>query len=279
MVKRRLFLSCIIPTAFLFSSVPSHGARGSESPQERPSVKSILQNPEEDQDWTPLLFRKEHQPMPAVREMFEGIKQGGHENFERAIRTAYRLVEAYGHNEGHKISIVLNDFKTLHVPEVLGLKLSDISSIGLADHILVSGVTREDVRTSGAKTWKKTSLGYRLKWEPTPPDPDHELWTKRSVRDYVEIAKADTPALALLRSVTTYRVSVTLDGAHHDYRAAFLWMGAVAGPAIATFQCIDPVIDRMSLVLTEQVPPEGKEEGSLLDSRTEPSAGGEARGS
>lgn len=274
--SRRVVVCCCPALAMLLLTGPAHGFAARETLQESsstaPKVTSKLLDPNEDQDWTPLLFRKEHQPMPALRDVFEGIKRGGPENFEKAVRAAYRLVEAYGQNEGHKVTFQISDIKTLEVPEVLKLKLSDIASVGFPEQIMVHGVTREHVHDSGTKTSKTTRLGYGLKWQQAPPDPKHDFWTRCSFGEFVEIAKADTPALSRLRSVTTYRVAVTLDGIHREYRAAFLWMGGAAGPSIATFQGLDPVTQRMTLALTEQIPPEGTTEGALLDGSTETSA-------
>ena len=219
----------------------------------------------EDQEWTPLLFHQEHQPMPALRGVFEGIKQGGHENFERAIRAAYRLMEAYGHNEGKDIAFQLSDFKTLEATDVLDRKLSEVVSVGAPERITVAGVVRENSsqdKPNGPIPHKSTKVGYEMKWVPAVPDPNQALWT---VRRYVQIAKSDQTAPSRLHAVTTYRVSVKLAGAQRDYRAAFFWMNASTAPVIGTFYCLDPVVERVTLTLTEQVPPEGKEEGDPVD--------------
>jgi hypothetical protein len=273
----RLAFCCTILAAVYLAGRPAHGlfSASGEPPRDGPSVTLKMENPKQDQDWTPLLFRKEHLPMPALREIFDGIKSGKAESFERAIRASYHLMEAYGRNESHKISLEVTDFKTVSVPDALNLKFSDIISIDIPEHVSIQGITHEHtVRATvdGPVKRKTTSRGYQMRWEPTAPDPDHNLWTKRNVRQFIEIARSDLPAFALLRAVTTYRVSVTLDGKQHEYHAAFFWMGSAAGPTISTFQCIDKVVDNVTLALAEQVPPEEKVESSLPGSKAEANA-------
>jgi hypothetical protein len=267
MKNSKLAFCYMILSAFYLTGWPAHGlfSTGGEPPRERPSVLLREEDPGA-QDWTPLFSRKELLPMsPGVQEVLEGIKRGQPEDFEKAVRTAYHLMEAYGHNENHDIAIQVSDVKTIYTPEVLNLQFSSLVSLGLPEHIRIHGITREDITTNGHKTKKTTRLGYRMTWEPATPDPELKLWKKRNVREFVEIAQADLPALALLRAVTTYRISVTLEGKHREYRAAFLWMGAAAAPFISTFECLDKIVDQVSLALAEQVPPEGKREGDLMD--------------
>jgi hypothetical protein len=254
----------IYGVVLLFSPVLGAAAQGLPPADARSSAKPDISGEltfQKDLDWSPLLSRKERLPMPALRDVFDGIKRGGAENFEKAIRTAYQLVAAYAHNEGHEITFELSGFETVSVPDALRLKYGDITSIGLRDQLSISGITREDTLQDGPRTiGKAVRRGYDMKWEVAPSDPDRELWAKRSVAEYIEIARADLPALSLLRAVTSYRVSVTFEGIHRDYRASFLWMGAAAGSAITTFQCLEPVANRVGLVLAEQIPPEGKQE-------------------
>jgi hypothetical protein len=272
-MSSKLTLCCAILTAFHLAGGPAQGAISAagdppkQDPSGDPKVTSSVENPKEDQEWTPLLFKKEHQPMPALKEVFEGIKRGGPENFEAAIRAAYHLMEAYGRNEGNTITLQLSDFKTRYVPEALDLKYSEIVSLDIPEHIEITGNYRQrnvQDRPDGPIVHKTTSVGYQMKWEPVAPDPDQALWLKRSVKQYVEIAKADFAALSRLRAVTTYRVSVAFEGTQRDYRASFLWMDSETAPVIGSFVCIDHVLERVTLVLTEQVPPEGKEEGEPI---------------
>jgi len=272
-MSSKLTLCCAILTAFHLAgsaaqgSISAAGNPPKQDPSGAPKVTSSVENPNEDQEWTPLLFKEEHQPMPALKEVFEGIKRGGPENFEAAIRAAYHLMEAYGRNEGNTITLQLSDFKTRYVPEALDLKYSEIVSLDIPEHIEITGNYRQrnvQDRPNGPIVHKTTSVGYQMKWEPVAPDPDQALWLKRSVKQYVEIAKADFAALSRLRAVTTYRVSVAFEGTQRDYRASFLWMDSETAPVIGSFVCIDHVLERVTLVLTEQVPPEGKEEGEPI---------------
>jgi hypothetical protein len=269
--RRRVFCGVAL-IALPFAGPAAHGSTASGEPPKETRGASEEQSgtpkvtmeltPVEDLDWSPLFSRKEHLPMPALREVFDDIKRGGAENFEKAVRAAYGLVEAYGRNEGHEITFQLSDFKTVYTPDALRLKFSEITSIDVRDRITISSTTRVDIMENGPEISKKTNLGYALKWEAASPDPDQDRWAKRSVSDYIEIARPDLPALSLLRALTSYRVSVAFEGTHRDYRAAFLWMGASAGSPISTFQSLEPVANRVGLVLAEQIPPEGKQEGS-----------------
>src|SRR4051812_37965440 len=191
MRSSKLAFCCAILTAFHLAGRPAQGSTsaGGEPPKQDqsgyPKVTHSAEDPNEDQEWTPLLFKKEHQPMPALREVFEGIKRGGPENFEAAIRAAYRLMEAYGRNEGNTITLQLSDFKTRYVPEALDLKYSEIVSLDIPEHIKIAGDYRQrnvQDRPNGPIVHKTTSLGYQMKWEPVTPDPDQALWLKRSVR-------------------------------------------------------------------------------------------------
>lgn len=261
-----LVVCCLVLATFLLNG-PAHGSisgAGKQPPRE-PTVVQSEGSPKDEKAWTPILPGKELLPMSSeVHETFEGIRSGRPESFEKAVRLAYRLVEAYGRNEGHDINIQVSDLKTVYVPQVWDLKFSDLVSLGEQERIDVTGIHHEENFTDGSKSRKTTALGYKMEWAPALHDPDLKLWMKRNVREFVEIAKADQPALSLLRAVTTYRVSLTFGGKHKDYRAAFWWMGgATPAPRILVFQCLDKVIDRVSLALAEQVPPEGKQEGDL----------------
>ena len=267
MTNPRLVFCCTILAAIHLAGRPAHGlfSAGGEPPRGRPSVTLTEGDPGK-KAWTPIFPSKELLPMSSeVHELFEGIKRGRPEDLEKAVRMAYHLMEAYGHNEGHDITIQVSDLKTVYAPDALSLRFSEVVSIDLPDHIKVHSILREDNITDGSKKQKTTKLGYRMTWRPATPDPDLKLWLKRNVREFIEIAKADTPALALLRALTTYRVSVTFEGKHRDYRAAFMWMGAPAAPYISTFQGVDRIVDQVSLALAEQVPPEGKKEGDPID--------------
>jgi len=210
------------------------------------------QSGSDDREWSILLSRKERLFLPALRGPVERVKQGDTGGFEELIRTAYRLMAAYGRNEGHRIAFDLSDFKTVAAPEALSLKYSDLVSVGLPDHIAVGGVIREFKQDDRMVSVKR---GYSMRWEPLPPDPDAAGWKKRLVSEFVKLALPDQPALPYLRAVTSYRVVVTLDGARRDYRAAFFWMGSATSPAIQTISCFDPVTSGVTLVLAEQVPP------------------------
>src|SRR5436309_3113602 len=114
---------------FLLSGLAANGATSSagKRPPTEPTVTQTLETPQDEKAWSPILPNKELLPMsPEVQEALEGIKGGRPESFEKAVRLAYHLVEAYGRNEGHKISIQVSDFKTFYVPEAWDLKLGDL---------------------------------------------------------------------------------------------------------------------------------------------------------
>lgn len=246
----------MVPVLLGFSSA-AFGEQVSPSPS-RPKAWTETQEwrgGAEGQDWSPLLSHKEHLFLPALRGPVNQVKRGDIGGFEELIRTAYRLMAAYGRNEGHAVTFELSDFRTVRTPEALNLKFGDLVSIGLPDHITVSGNTREFERNGRKVSVKR---GYSMRWERVQPFPDQEAWKKRPISEYVKDALPEQPALPYLRAVTSYRVVVTLDGARRDYRAAFLWMGSSSSPVVQTISCLDPVTDRVTLVLAEQVPPEGE---------------------
>jgi hypothetical protein len=96
MRSSKLAFCCAILTAFHLAGRPAQGSTsaGGEPPKQDqsgyPKVTHSAEDPNEDQEWTPLLFKKEHQPMPALREVFEGIKRGGPETSRR--RFAPRII-------------------------------------------------------------------------------------------------------------------------------------------------------------------------------------------
>jgi len=267
----RSLLRWLAPALFLLTGLAANGSisAAGKQPPEAPVGTQAEKNAQEEKAWTPIIPGKELLPMsPEVHQVLEGIKGGRPECFEKAIRLSYHLMETYGRNESHKISIQVSDFKTFYVPEAWDLKLSELVSFGQPEHIDVTGVHHEEILRDGTthESSKTASLGYMMKWEPAFQDPDLKLWLRYNVREFVEVAKADQPALSLLRAVTTYRVSLTLEGKHKDYRAAFWWMGgSTPVPSVLTFQCLDKVLDRVTLALAEQIPPESKQEGDLLD--------------
>lgn len=269
--SNRLLVRCLALAVSLPTGLAAYGSisPAGQQPPHKPTVFQREESPKDEKAWSPLVPNKELLPMsPEVHEALEGIKGGRPESFERAVRLSYHLMEAYGRNEGHKISIQVSDFKTFYVPEAWDLKLNDLVSLAQPKHIDVTGVHHEEFFSDAIthKSRKTTTLGYKMEWAPAMQDPDLKLWMKRNVREYVELAKADQPALSLLRAVTTYRVSLTFEGEQQDYRAAFWWMGgATPVPMVLVFQCLDKVLDRVSLALAEQVPPEGKQEGDLIN--------------
>lgn len=259
----------LAPALFLLTSLATSGSTSSagQQPPHEPIVTQREENWQDQKPWSPIFPNQKLLPMsPEVHEAFEGIKGGRPESFEKTVRLAYRLMEGYGRSEGHDISIQVSDFKTFAAPGVWDLKVSDLFSFGPSEHIDITGIHHEEIFSDASthKSRKTSFIGYKMEWVPALPDPDLTLWMKRNVREYVEIAKADQPALSLLRAVTTYRVSLTFAGKHKDYRAAFWWMGgATPVPPVFTFHCSDLVLDRVTLALAEQIPPDVKKEEEL----------------
>lgn len=242
-------------------------------PPEKPGVTEKSLRPQE-VDWTPLSGR-EHPSLPGFREVMDNARRGGPQAYETVVRTAYRLFADYVRNDRQEINFQLSDFTTVYTPDALGLKYGDVISAGLPDRIAITGMTRE--KNVNGRT-VSISRSYQARWEPSPAQVERKAWESRSVREYVQAALDEQPALARLHAITTYRVTVTFQGVRREYRAAFLWMREISGPAVETFGCIDPVTDRVGWALAELVPPEGKvlepEKSGSLESITQPAAFG-----
>ena len=242
-------------------------------PPGKPGVTEKFLRPQEI-DWTPLSGR-EHPILPDLREVMDNARQGGPQAYETVVRTAYRRIADYVRNDHQDIDFQLSGFTTLYTPDVLALKYGDVISSGLPDRIAITGMTRE--KNVNGRTVSVTR-SYQARWEPSPAQGERKTWESRSMREYVQAALDEQPALARLHAVTTYRVAVTFQGVRREYRAAFLWMREISGPAVETFGCIDPVTDRVAWVLAELVPPEGKilesEKSGALGSITQPAAFG-----
>jgi hypothetical protein len=260
----RVWCARILLVFLGFTGAVAH-AQPASKPAPEPKVQtwSLDQDGREPPDWSPLLSHEEHLFLPVLRDPMERVKRGEAGSFEEVIRIAYNLMAAYGRNEGHAVTFDLSDFKTVYTPDALNRSLSDFISVDSLDRITVGGVTTQWVR-DGRKAPAKR--GYSMRWAPAPPDQDGGAWKNLLLREYIKLSMPEQPALPYLRAVTSDRVAVKLDGIRREYRAAFLWMGSSASQAIQTLSCLDPVTERVTLVLTEQVPPEG--EGNASDRET-----------
>jgi hypothetical protein len=234
---------------------------GGDLPRQESSV-IVTEGPSgEDMSWSPLR-PGERLPFPEVRELVTGLARGGPEHFEKMIRKAYDLTTRYARNERHDLVFELSGFKTVYTPDALELRYGDIVSIDLPDRIFMAGVSMDRTTQDGAKGGAVISVdrrrGYRANWEPAPEWPDREEWRKRTLREVIELSKqqGSQPELARLRAVTSYRVIVTFEGIRRDYRAAFLWIGDVSGAAIESISGFEPVVNLVTGVFLEEVPPE-----------------------
>lgn len=261
---------CLIAALMLLwpagqASLRASPARSGSPPEQAPRVENPrieTRTQEGTPDWSPLASGKTHNPIPEAKRLLPGLARGEAKDLEEVVRTSYRLTSAYARNEGHAITFELSDFRTVYTPEALRLKYGEIVTLDVPDRIAITGVSRNHTvqdREGGVLSGQHRR-GFAAKWEPNPPVPDQALWKKRSMSEIIEMGRELQPELARLRAVTSYRVVVTFEGIRRSYRAAFVWMGGVATPAIERFECWEPVANRVGLVLLEETQPESGRE-------------------
>lgn len=183
------------------------------------------------------------------------------EGKKELIRRSYIAVSLYSRASAHRPTFEVSDFRT--IPRV------DFGRYEWFDLVTPPGgqviqVTRHTTRSS---TGTPIRRHYSPEWVRAPQEYAESTEGKRfadaRIDEILAAAARDMPELLGVTSVTTYRVTVTLDGETRSYRAAFLWKETGTG---LTYQAYDQVTGRVGEALTETVPT------GPVEVRSEPSA-------
>jgi|GEM_PF-5404995 len=164
------------------------------------------------------------------------------------IETAYRTLEEYS---GNALAFQLDGFRTIPGSQLDRVRLAEIATLPSGRLIDVSRRVRQNdaIGTSAvvyAPSWSTSEVVWL--------DADVGVDLDRvSVAEAFSQAAEGQPGLARVRALTTYSVTVTLEGESRIYQAAFLWLPSDESGRL-TFFAIDHIVQGVGEAARETLP-------------------------
>jgi len=164
------------------------------------------------------------------------------------IETAYRTLEEYS---GNALAFQLDAFETVPASQLDRVRLAEIATLPGGRLIDVSRRVRQNYAIG------TSAVVYAPSWSTS-----EVVWLDADVGvdlDRVSVAKAFSqaaegqPGLARVRALTTYSVTVTLEGESRIYQAAFLWLPSDESGRL-TFFAIDHIVQGVGEAAREVLP-------------------------
>jgi hypothetical protein len=169
---------------------------------------------------------------------------------QKTIRQAYDSLARYTKPSGKEISFYLNDFRTYDQTEFDFVRWLDLVTMPGGDLINVESRTHQD---SSNPTAGRTE--YVPHWKRAPEyikSAQGQLISDYTVTRVFQAALADEPRLAAVTKLTSYEVTVWLEGQSRKYRAAFLWIEDRDGTTMLPYDYITGLVGQ---ALVEKFPP------------------------
>jgi len=167
---------------------------------------------------------------------------------ELIIRKTYERLQDYTRGSGKEVTFRLSDFRTILPPEFTARRWIDVVTMPAGRMVEMQRSIEENRATRAAGVYYAPSWSEsREAWQPGDAEP-----AGATIQRVLDALAARDAQVRQTEAITTFTVSVSLDGEERSYRAAFTWLPSSL--TSYTFRVADNIVQGVEEAAREVLP-------------------------